>query len=343
MPQLPKITIVTPSYNQGEYIEETITSILDQGYPNLEYIIMDGGSTDQTVEVIKKYDQHITHWESVQDDGQSHAINKGREMATGDVFNWINSDDYLEPGALQKVGEALTDGTGTTCLIGNIRYVGSVDSPDQRSPEKTIASTLDETLLNITVKQPSTWYRMELVREFGPLTAALHYSMDYEWWIKYLLGQGVGAIKEIPDVLSNFRLQEEAKTWDGWLKFNRDILSIHKSIAGQQSMDHLQPLYTNMELLDGYEYTGKINASKELLERWIINTTIKRYRVVHLEDQFNKARQVATNLKALNVDLAAYPDGPFYKQLAKFPNWTAFRALRKVDNMLGGGSSLFNR
>ena len=343
MASLPKITIVTPSYNQGEYIEETITSILDQGYPNLEYIIMDGGSTDNTVDVIKKYDAHITHWESVKDDGQSHAINKGREMATGDVFNWINSDDYLEPGALQKVGEALADGSGCTCLIGNIRYVGAVDGPDQRSPETTIQPTLDDTLLNITVKQPSTWYRMEMVRAFGPLTAALHYSMDYEWWIKYLLSQGVDAIQEIPDVLSNFRLQEEAKTWDGWLKFNRDILSIHRSIANHQGMNQLEPLYTGMELLDGYTYTGDMKASKALLERWIINTTLKRYRVVHLEDQFDKAKQVAANMKALNMPLDSYADWEFYRKLAKIPNWTAFRALRKVDNMLGTGSALFNR
>lgn len=343
MAQLPKITIVTPSYNQGQFIEETIASILEQGYPNLEYIIMDGGSTDQTVEVIKKYEKHITHWESRKDDGQSHAINKGLAMATGDVFNWINSDDYLEPGALQKVGEALADGSGTTCLVGNIRYIGAVSGPDQRSPEETIFDTLDKTLLNIIVKQPSTWYRMEMVRGFGPLTAELHYSMDYEWWIKYLLGQGVEAIREIPDVLSNFRLQEEAKTWDGWLKFNRDIMTIQRSIARQRGLDALEPLFEGMGLADDYTYTGQINASDALLTQWIVHTTMKRYRVVYLEDQFALAKQVATNLKKLSVDVKNDPNWSFYKKLAGVPNWTAFRALRKADNMFGTRSELFNR
>jgi glycosyltransferase involved in cell wall biosynthesis len=105
---LPKISIITPSYNQGHFIEETITSVLDQGYPNLEYIIMDGGSKDNTVEVIKKYEKHITYWVSERDKGQSDAINKGFARATGDVINWLNSDDYYAKGTLQKVGEVFT-------------------------------------------------------------------------------------------------------------------------------------------------------------------------------------------------------------------------------------------
>ena len=91
--QFPKITIITPSYNQGQFIEETILSVINQGYPNLEYIIMDGGSTDNTVEVIKKYSDHINYWVSEKDKGQSNAINKGLHRATGDIINWLNSDD----------------------------------------------------------------------------------------------------------------------------------------------------------------------------------------------------------------------------------------------------------
>src|SRR5690606_33280720 len=91
---LPKITIVTPSYNQGQFIEDTIRSVLLQGYPNFEYIIMDGNSTDDTLEIIKKYEPWITYWESTSDRGQAHAINKGLERATGDIWAYINSDDY---------------------------------------------------------------------------------------------------------------------------------------------------------------------------------------------------------------------------------------------------------
>ena len=108
---LPRISIVTPSFNQGQFIEKTICSVLDQNYPNLEYVVIDGGSTDETVEIIKKYAKHLTYWVSEPDRGQSHAINKGLAHCTGDVFNFLNSDDYLEPGALFHVAEAWNEKT----------------------------------------------------------------------------------------------------------------------------------------------------------------------------------------------------------------------------------------
>ena len=102
-----KITIVTPSYNQGRFLEQTILSVVGQQYPNLEYIIMDGGSTDNSVEIIKKYESHLAHWESEKDSGQAHALNKGFALATGTIFGWLNSDDYYLPGTLSFVAEQL--------------------------------------------------------------------------------------------------------------------------------------------------------------------------------------------------------------------------------------------
>lgn len=101
---LPRITIVTPSYNQGQFLERTIVSVLQQGYPNLEYIVMDGGSTDGSVDVIKKYQDRLTYWESGPDQGQSEAINKGFAKSSGEILGWLNSDDTLEPGALRRLG-----------------------------------------------------------------------------------------------------------------------------------------------------------------------------------------------------------------------------------------------
>ncbi|MEI9912662.1 MAG: glycosyltransferase family 2 protein [Bacteroidota bacterium] len=106
---LPGITIITPSFNQGRFIEETILSVIEQGYPNLEYIIMDGGSKDETVEVIKKYNSRISYWVSEKDNGQSDAINKGLHKATGDIINWINSDDQLVPGSLWIIAQHFID------------------------------------------------------------------------------------------------------------------------------------------------------------------------------------------------------------------------------------------
>jgi glycosyltransferase involved in cell wall biosynthesis len=100
-----KFSIVTPSYNQGQYLEKAILSVIEQDYPNLEYIIIDGGSTDNSLEIIKKYEKHLAYWVSEKDRGQSHAINKGFERASGDLFGWLNSDDYFAPDALKTVAE----------------------------------------------------------------------------------------------------------------------------------------------------------------------------------------------------------------------------------------------
>src|SRR4051812_42913167 len=127
MPLFPKISIVTPSFNQGQYIEQTILSIINQGYPNLEYIIIDGGSTDNTFDIIKKYEKHITYWVSEADDGQSNALNKGLAKCTGDIFNWINSDDYLEQGTLFLIADIFNQDPATSLICG----FGSIfNSPD---------------------------------------------------------------------------------------------------------------------------------------------------------------------------------------------------------------------
>src|SRR5690606_28750520 len=105
MSNLPKISIITPSYNQSNFLEETILSVINQNYPNLEFFVIDGGSTDHSVEIIKQYENKIDFWVSEKDNGQSHAINKGFKRATGTIITWLNSDDVLTPGILHKIAE----------------------------------------------------------------------------------------------------------------------------------------------------------------------------------------------------------------------------------------------
>lgn len=188
MTSLPRITIITPSYNQGEFIEQTIRSVLDQGYPDLEYIVMDGGSTDQTISILRKYEGQL-YWISEKDRGQSHAINKGLKMASGEVVAFLNSDDLYEPGALRAVGEFFARYPEAAWVTGKCRII------DQHGREVRKAITLYKNLwlhlrryevllvLNY-ISQPATFWRRQVVNEVGFLIETPYYTMDYEYWLR---------------------------------------------------------------------------------------------------------------------------------------------------------------
>jgi len=189
----PRISIVTPSYNQGRFIEEAIRSVLLQGYPNLEYIIIDGGSTDDTVEIIKKYEPWLAYWESEPDRGQSHAINKGLEKSTGNFFNWHNSDDVLMPNSLATTAKAMVKYPqagyvhGWRIFIddtGNVRG-GSKDNYDNTvdiSPELAASVSALKTGC-----QPTCLMDRDLVIQAGKVDENLHYIMDIDLLLRIAL------------------------------------------------------------------------------------------------------------------------------------------------------------
>lgn len=176
----PKITIVTPSYNQGQFLEETIRSVLLQGYPNLEYIVIDGGSSDNSVEIIRRYEKHLAWWISEKDRGQSHAINRGFERGTGEIYAYLNSDDIYEPGALYTCALALRD--EYQWVVGQVRYfqenVGYWPVPQAKG------QSLAEWFVPCPFSQPGCFWRAELHREMGKFREDLHYLFDYEFWLR---------------------------------------------------------------------------------------------------------------------------------------------------------------
>ena len=209
--QWPKISIVTPSFNQGKYIEETIRSVLLQNYPNLEYIIIDGGSTDETVSIIKKYEPWITYWVSEPDGGQSHAINKGIEKCTGEIFNWLNSDDWYMPHTFLEIATAFINDPTLLVLSGFENHIGLKDEITLHRGT-FLTDTLETTIEFCEVAQPSTFFNLSAVKRIGGVSEDLHYIMDGEMWVKVLLWYGQAHFKKINKALVNFRLHENSKT-----------------------------------------------------------------------------------------------------------------------------------
>ena len=217
----PRITVVTPSYNQAQYVEQTIRSVLLQGYPALEYIVMDGGSTDGSADIIRRYEQHLAHWESAGDRGQSHAINKGFARATGEVLCWLNSDDFFLPGTLRVVAEHLAEGTGVFAVVGHVVQVYA----DGRPPHRGVGRFEGlERLLQFwkgyQMHQPSIFWRREVFEKVGYLDESQHLIMDFDYWVRIARHF---EFKNIDRDLSCATYHEEAKTGDGFRAYHEEL------------------------------------------------------------------------------------------------------------------------
>ncbi len=184
----PKITIVTPSFNHGRFIEQTIKSIIDQGYPNLEYFVMDGGSTDETVSILKKYDEYIDFWTSAPDKGQAAAINKGFAMASGEILTWLNSDDTYEPGVLAAVGKAFQENPGFDVVSGRccIWYGDNRNKLVAPSPLRSFDDFLKiktNWMNGRLIVQPEAFFRRRAFDKVGGIREEFFYCFDTCMWM----------------------------------------------------------------------------------------------------------------------------------------------------------------
>lgn len=204
----PKISIVTPSYNQGQFLEETIRSVLLQDYPNLEYIIMDGGSTDNSVEIIKKYEPWLTSWVSEKDNGQADAIHRGFEKATGEIIGWINSDDYYLPGAFEKIAKLFQRQPHTEMIAGACQYIRA----QGRVITKNYGLEQDfDSLLHVGMfaSQPAMFWRRDIYHKVGGLDPSLAFCMDYDLALKFYRRQTAHLCHQ---VLAVYRFHENTKS-----------------------------------------------------------------------------------------------------------------------------------
>lgn len=227
---LPKMSIVTPSYNQGHFLEETILSVLNQGYPELEYILVDGGSSDGSVDIIEKYAQQLAYWVSEPDNGQSHAINKGFRRATGDILAWLNSDDLYLPGALQTVGRFLAEHPEVDMIYGDqvdIDEMGRVF----RATRSLNFSKLGLLSRAASIPQPTFFMRRHVYEQVGGLDETLDWCMDYEYVLRIAFAGH--RIVRIPQNLAKFRYHGTSKT----------VVGKTETRQHDDAMEHIQDRY----------------------------------------------------------------------------------------------------
>ncbi|RPJ22608.1 MAG: glycosyltransferase [Chloroflexi bacterium] len=202
------ISIVTPSFNQARYIEETIRSVLSQGIEHIEYLIVDGGSTDGTINAIKKYEDKLTWWVSETDRGQTDAINKGFARAKGQFLAWINSDDTYEPGAVAAAVKYLQQHPQVGMVYGDCNYINESGTVIG----KFHSAQTNYRLLRrgyTRIPQQTMFFRAELWAQLGPLDPSFYFAMDYDLWIRIAART---EIKYVPQTWANFRLQPSGKS-----------------------------------------------------------------------------------------------------------------------------------
>jgi glycosyltransferase involved in cell wall biosynthesis len=205
---LPRITVVTPSYNQVKYIEKAICSVIEQGYSNLEYIVMDGGSTDGSADIIAKYDRDLTYWTTENDNGQSDALHRGFMRGTGEILTWLNSDDILLPGTLADVARTFMSDQTCQCVFGNVVWI-SAEGKILRCRKGEAYWSILPRLAVLNAYGPSAFFSRELYIKVGGLNTELHYMMDTElWWRFAIAGAGFHRLKRYSWAL---RLHSEAK------------------------------------------------------------------------------------------------------------------------------------
>ncbi len=255
MKSLPVVTVITPSFNQAQFLEQTIKSVLSQNYPALEFWVMDGGSTDGSVEILRKYTGQL-NWVSEKDKGQTDAINKGLERASGEILMYINSDDVMLPGTIWKVVRLFERYPQALWLTGDYRIIDANNRPREGfiAIYKRVQRSLMGRFLwlqpiflgiNNPIAQPSTWWRREALEEVGRFTTSLRYTMDYEFWLRLLK---VRRALNVPFEFSAFRVHSLSKGGTAYQKQMAEQLEVAREQGVSPVLLALQALHNRLIL-----------------------------------------------------------------------------------------------
>jgi glycosyltransferase involved in cell wall biosynthesis len=296
----PKISIVIPSYNQGRFLDQTIKSVLDQNYSPLEIFIIDGGSTDNTIDVIRKYESGLTGWVMEKDNGQSDAINKGFKKCTGEIVTWLCSDDLYTPGALQKVADAFQKLPADTGLIhGNSEiFLGdNVVNYDKGYG----AWPIERQLSGMTFPQPSAFFRKTTLDRAGLLNERLHFGMDYDLFARMRM---ITNFHYVDFFFSRYRLHNESKSTIAIGKFIDEWMIVFNSIVKALNYDNVLKVLVDR----GLERTAekgiydffKVNKPKEEINRdkMLFYFIVNVIRYDYATGEFERVRKLGAFLKS---------------------------------------------
>lgn len=225
------VSIITPSYNQAKYLEQTIQSVLRQDYPRIEYIVMDGASSDGSVEIIKKYAGQLTYWESQQDMGQADAINKGFARATGDIVAWLNSDDYYLPGIISKAVQVFEENPDVVLIYGNMLAVDENGATFNTLTYRPL--TFEDLLCFHIIGQPAVFMRRSALQKTKGLDPTFHFLLDHLLWIQIAKQ---GKILHVDQTWSAARYHAEAKNVAKAAEFGREAFRILETIAQDKDL-----------------------------------------------------------------------------------------------------------
>lgn len=240
----PLFSIVIPSFNQGKFIEQAITSVLGQGYPNIELIVIDGGSNDQTLDILKKYDESINYYVSEPDNGQAHAINKGFRLAKGEILAWLNSDDMYLPCTFLKVARLFRVSREPKLLYGGcLHFQEGKTSAYGYLP---LDFDADKLTYNDYIVQPSTFWSRALWETVGELNETYNYVLDWDWFIR---ASKICQFIPVQDYLSIYRIHENHKTGTGGIKRIEELLKIIESYADKEWISVHQDVYGQINSL----------------------------------------------------------------------------------------------
>ena len=236
MSELPLVSLVTPSYNQGQFLEKTICSVLEQDYPNIEYLVFDGGSTDNSLEILQRHASRLAYWESQPDRGQAHAINKGLQRAQGTILGWLNSDDILLPGVVRRAVEIFQQSPQIDVVYGRLLRIdiNGRQVPTPLLPKDRLVFSKQLVIGECLVNQPGSFWRRSIMEKAGVLDDKLRYVMDYEYWIRLALA---GAhFWRVSDPVACFRLSPGSKTVGQTERMAAEQLQVLEALLSQPGL-----------------------------------------------------------------------------------------------------------